>query len=701
MPYISIIIPVYNSEKYLHECLDTVLGQTFTNFELICVNDGSTDMSGQILESYADKDKRVKIITQNRKFAGVARNLGLSKATGEYIIFLDSDDFFTIDLLANLYDKACVLKADICVCDARNYKEKTGTFNAPRRFLDNAMLPSLEPFSHKTNAAYIFNFTTPAPWNMLFKRQFLMDNKLQFQEIERSNDLRFTTLALAKAEAIVTVKERDVIYRVRESGNLQSHNDDTPLCFYDALIQIRDELLHMGIMDEVKTSFMNLALDVYLYNIEKLKNPENYNMAYSKLLNEAMKDFYFQELKEDQIYLSVSKRKYYHYLESNQQEILQKKERNIDKRAGNPPISTKTQKQPCVSIIIPVYNPGNYLTACLESVIHQTMKDIEIICINDGSTDQSKEILREYAELDDRIVLVDMPNGGPSRARNYGIETANGKYITFLDSDDAIEKNGVELLWTRAESFNLDIVYFNTTVCFSKEGIVKNEESLHRYYKRIRDYKGVMTGIDIFVMMQRVNEYLPSVCLQFYRKEFLNLVPLRFYDGMIHEDDLFTFQALLQAARVGYLNQILHSRTVRNESIMTKKQNKNHFIGYFTCYAEMIAAVIKFEKDSELSAEATGLVWSHIQNTFNKALGFYRKLTPKEISKIFFEPNSMGERFYASFSKSELELQRIKKSKYYSAGKDVSEIRDRLNSKNKLTGFLGRQIFALLRFLAK
>ena len=118
---VSVIVPVYNVENYLRQCLDSITGQTLRNIEIICVDDSSTDSSGKILEEYAKKDERIKIITQPNKGAGAARNNGLSAAQGKYLSFLDSDDFFEPDMLELAYKKAEEDRADFVVFKSDQY----------------------------------------------------------------------------------------------------------------------------------------------------------------------------------------------------------------------------------------------------------------------------------------------------------------------------------------------------------------------------------------------------------------------------------------------------------------------------------------------------------------------------------------------------------------------------------------------------
>ena len=116
MVKVSVILPVYNEEKYLPQCLDSICGQTLREIEIICVDDGSTDSSPQILEGYAKKDARVKLIRQENQFAGVARNKGMSYATGKYLSFLDADDYYAPEMLEKMAEEAEKNKADIVIC---------------------------------------------------------------------------------------------------------------------------------------------------------------------------------------------------------------------------------------------------------------------------------------------------------------------------------------------------------------------------------------------------------------------------------------------------------------------------------------------------------------------------------------------------------------------------------------------------------
>ena len=140
-PKVSVIIPVYNTEKYLRECLDSVINQTLKEIEIICVDDGSTDSSLNILKEYANKDNRFTIITQQNLHAGVARNAGLTVVKGEYVSFLDSDDYIKFEYLEKLYNKIVLEKADICICKKFILDSRTNIVKEDDNSLKINMLP--------------------------------------------------------------------------------------------------------------------------------------------------------------------------------------------------------------------------------------------------------------------------------------------------------------------------------------------------------------------------------------------------------------------------------------------------------------------------------------------------------------------------------------------------------------------------------
>lgn len=242
-----------------------------------------------------------------------------------------------------------------------------------------------------------------------------------------------------------------------------------------------------------------------------------------------------------------------------------------------------------VSVIIPVYNVEKYIEKCVDSVMQQTYTNIEIICVNDGSPDGSAEILQRKAEADERIKILAIANSGLSVARNTGLKAARGKYVYFLDSDDYIAENTIELLVKQAEENALDALFFNADTFFETEEIAERNRSYQEYYVRKGSYEGVYTGDDFFVALIQHWDFKPSACLIFMNREFLEAGELTFYPGIVHEDNLFTIRLLQRAQRCMFLNQPLYKRLVRDASIMSGEKSIRHAYGFYVCHREILS----------------------------------------------------------------------------------------------------------------
>lgn len=239
-----------------------------------------------------------------------------------------------------------------------------------------------------------------------------------------------------------------------------------------------------------------------------------------------------------------------------------------------------------VSVIIPVYNTAKYLQECLDSVIKQTLKNIEIICIDDGSSDDSALILKEYAERDQRLVVFLQDNKGLSAARNVGIKAAKGQYIYFLDSDDYIEADALEIACRESDNRKLDILFFDTY----NFGDVNISETLvkekNKMYTRNGDYPEIYTGEELLCKFLGNQDYLCAVWLQLISRDLLQRNKLSFCKGIIFEDELYTLQAMVLAKRAAYLPRILHNRRLRQNSIITSPVTYQHVYSRFVTVKE-------------------------------------------------------------------------------------------------------------------
>ncbi|MCI8466444.1 MAG: glycosyltransferase [Lachnospiraceae bacterium] len=229
-------------------------------------------------------------------------------------------------------------------------------------------------------------------------------------------------------------------------------------------------------------------------------------------------------------------------------------------------------EQAKISVIIPVYNVEMYLEECLNSILKQDFEDYEIICVNDASTDSSENILLNYREKYEKIkIITHEKNKGLSAARNTGVLNAIGKYILFIDSDDLIVENTFTELYDRAEQTASDIVYFNM-VNFYEE-----ETSLKRIYQKTQtyiEYAGVYSGKELFCLFMDSHNMNVQAVRKFIRKKFLEEKEIKFYEGILHEDVLFSFLCAMNAKKVMNINKEYYIRRLRKESITHTKNNK-------------------------------------------------------------------------------------------------------------------------------
>lgn len=210
MPKISVIIPVYNTEKYLRECLDSVINQTLTDIEIICVNDGSTDSSLQILQDYAQKDKRIIVLTQKNKGAGVARNLGLKNAKGEYVAFMDSDDKYPEEnILETMFSKAKENNVLICGGEFSFFTTENPTLTQVFSETDKKYSFDKDEIIEYKNYQFDYGYH-----RFIYNREFLSEKRLLFPNYRRFQDPPFFVKAMFYAKNFYALKKITYAHRI-------------------------------------------------------------------------------------------------------------------------------------------------------------------------------------------------------------------------------------------------------------------------------------------------------------------------------------------------------------------------------------------------------------------------------------------------------------------------------------------------------
>lgn len=227
-----------------------------------------------------------------------------------------------------------------------------------------------------------------------------------------------------------------------------------------------------------------------------------------------------------------------------------------------------------VSIVIPIYNVENYLNQCIESILNQTYKNLEIILVDDGSTDNSPRICDSYQSKDKRIKVLHQTNKGLSNARNTGMYNSNGEYIYFLDSDDYLANNAIEKLIDIAYNNDLDAIYFGANVINQNGNVISNHHLSNRYHRK-NHYSKIYTGSELFKMLIKNNEFYSCVPLSFYKRDSIKHT----FSDIVHEDELFTIQQLYCCNRVMCIDDNLYIRRFRDNSITTTYKTHSHYLG--------------------------------------------------------------------------------------------------------------------------
>lgn len=271
-PAVSVVIPVYNGETHLRQCLDSVRTQTLENIEIICVDDFSADSSWRILEEYQAEDPRFRLVRHaENQGVSAARNSGLSIAQGDYVIFWDCDDFFEPDALELLEGKARHTNADVCVCGADRYfqdREKLLPFPG---YLNLKLVPEgAETFNRLTNEKYILNFTTIAVMNKLFRRAFLREHGLSWPPYRFGEDVFFNISALCLADRIATVDRVLAHYRVNNPKSLVGQFGTEPFDFTPRLA-VAEHLRSLGALPEDSFGWSSIADVIYMLRMAKTK----------------------------------------------------------------------------------------------------------------------------------------------------------------------------------------------------------------------------------------------------------------------------------------------------------------------------------------------------------------------------------------------------------------------------------------------
>ena len=266
---VSIIIPIYNVEQYLARCLDTVLAQTYENIEVICVNDGSTDNSSNILEHYAQFDSIIKIINKENGGLGSARNAGIRAAEGKYLLFLDSDDYIASFAVEHLVQNAEKNNVDFVICHYiwKNFNSDDIMVAAIREFKDYYRD---KPFSCENMGSLSYKLIPVMAWTKLYRTDFIKENNLYFYEDMIYEDVPYWADVYVKAKRITYLPEPLFFYTIR-SDSIMGMKGEKVFDIIKAYERVEESLKRAGYWDKFKTSVQALMMADFFHKFHLLK----------------------------------------------------------------------------------------------------------------------------------------------------------------------------------------------------------------------------------------------------------------------------------------------------------------------------------------------------------------------------------------------------------------------------------------------
>lgn len=512
---ISVIVPVYNKEKYIDETLDSLINQSiFPEIEVLLIDDGSTDSSLQLIEEFSKDYENIKVFHKENEGLTFTRNYGIDRAKGEYIHFMDADDYIPPDAYEKLYNLAIKYDHDVVSGNFLRFNSQKVWRESISRFITGKITKTIE--STTLNQCKILTWDSVV-WNKLYKSSFLKENNIKFPyERITFEDNIFSIEAYVLAKSVGFLNE-DIYYWREDENKLSLSTSDDELTFRDKIkimnlvndcmnrYDCSEEIKQLKYHKWLKGDLKNLALSIPTFDSEF---PENYFIKINEILNlgpdKSLDDLtnYYRLL-----YKIIS--------DKNLEDLTEfKNNPNSDR------LQIKYNINNGISVIIPVYNGEKYIRECLDSIVNQTLgiENIEVILVDDSSTDNSVDIINEYvSKYPSSFKLIkQQTNQGSGPARNLGLKYVTKDFVTYLDCDDKISLNAYEkALEIFKKDVDVDLVMykweeFDDTGFLNYNDIAKNSLKNHKIVTNINDYPELIfaTYVYIKVYSRRLFKYL-------------------------------------------------------------------------------------------------------------------------------------------------------------------------------------------------
>lgn len=502
-------------------------------------------------------------------------------ANGSYVLFVDQPVEYLADMLERGFKRAFATGADLTVANGRFQFGNSDRLEPNQNYIRTLPEVKGENLFYGCDAPdAVLCFTVPYLCNRLYKKSYLMELPAA---CFGKNRMTFCYGSLYYASCIAYMNEI-LLHSKEQVTNMV----DLVQRMIGGLEDCSRDFLQFEEFGRYKRSFCISVLDTAALLLEGVcKDCDRIEVI--KVLDSSQ---FLQEILtyEPEYYCHA---KIWALRFKGMQRVLQI--RNHLEQVKSPTFemvarADEHEKTAKVSVIIPVYNAEEYLAACLDSICSQTLREIEIICIDDGSNDGSLRMLEEYASQDKRFVIIHQPNYKLSVARNVGVRLSVGEYLFFIDSDDKLDVNALSVLYQKASHDQMDVLYFNSKVFrdSSDAELIRLCASYESFYNRNGCYHEVCSGPELFEKMYQNGDYLSSPCLQFVSRKHFVTKDLWFEPGIYHEDEIYGLKSILRADRAGYLDEKLYERRIRKNSIVSARKELDHAYGRFVCYKRIL-----------------------------------------------------------------------------------------------------------------
>ncbi|MCR5663837.1 MAG: glycosyltransferase [Oscillospiraceae bacterium] len=616
---VTLIVPAETESPYLDDCLRSIAAQTGGVREVACVLGAACPAPAAELDGL-----RVIRASEGRFAAGV--NRCLEEAGGGYCAFVHPDDYLKPGFAESGLSAAEEYGAELVLFESGERGRKTGTLRNRFISLRKELLPPEPCFAPRELAGNCFLLARTPSWLTLFRTDFLRENGLRWLS-EGSNDYYMGRCALALARRACAVSEPMAWLHETKADFTAYAREMEALCA---------ALWERGRWDELGAAFAHALLAAAVgalrgsgserERLSVLQELNSKRFAAMDLLDRDARFYRFPSAQKNAACLRAALRRYERTKQTPQPANV---ETVFDRRENNFPL---------VTVVIPAYNTAAYVEQAVCSILNQTLREFELICVDDGSTDETPEILDRLARDDARVVFLRQENRGVSAARNAGLSLARGKWLYFFDSDDFLMPKGLEQLCQIAERDGLDLLAFNGENHYDRSLSEKRKKFRPGRF-RFQDIEGVLSGPELFHRLYEAESYTPSVNMQFFRRSFLEREGLRFREGIVYEDEPFSYAANLKAKRAELTELNCYRRRLRENSIMTSDLRFENVRSCLIGFLDMVR--ILHDERTRMNDEQAASAERHLEAVLRVANRRYAQLAEEERAEVW----GLGEEF--------------------------------------------------------